>query len=278
VKYAILGAISFAMVGAGFCISAGLHHRDERGRVIKTEVGQRTEVRLDDGSVVALNTNSKITTQFTARERRVTLEWGEAQFTVSKDSRRPFVVEAPQADIIAVGTIFDVLATEADHTSVVVLEGKVQVLTRVPDARSMSKERSETFLRMNELATVTAEGKVIAGAGPPIERVSSWPGNLLVFTDEQLSTVVAEFNRYNRQPARIVDAELGKCTVTMMFGTNERHVFISYLKRFLGVRVEGNEEEGYWLYKNDASAGSPADCEPGAKPVPANSRFLRADD
>ena len=52
-----------------------------------------TRLTLEDGSIIKLNDETRIITQFTAFERRVILERGEAFFMVAKDPRRPFIVE-----------------------------------------------------------------------------------------------------------------------------------------------------------------------------------------
>ena len=50
--------------------------------------------RLDDGSTLELNAASAVRVQFTASERHVQLEAGEAHFAVAHDTARPFIVSA----------------------------------------------------------------------------------------------------------------------------------------------------------------------------------------
>ena len=282
-KAAIAATFLFVIVGAGLWIVAGTDYTAEN-RTVETEIGELRSVPLEDGSVVALNTSSTITTKFTNHERRIALERGEARFTVMKDPTRPFVVETAQADVVAVGTIFNVRLGEAERTSVAVLEGKVQVRAREPEAGATNvgsrnspekPSKRDLTLATNELASVTADGQIMPGKGPSIARVSGWPGNQLIFVDEPLPTVIAELNRYSREPIRIADPELHECIVTASILTNERDKLLGILQTTLSVRAVRNEGQGYSLYKDDSGADNYQVCEPQHKvTVPADSRFL----
>lgn len=92
--------------------------------------GPRT-VALSDGSLVQLNTGSEVREQFTAHERRVLLARGEAHFSVTKNSARPFIVRAGALDIRAVGTAFNI-NLQAATVDVVVTEGRVQLASGTP--------------------------------------------------------------------------------------------------------------------------------------------------
>src|SRR5687767_5173353 len=75
---------------------------------IQTAVGEQRNVKLADGSLVQVNTDSDIRFEFTRRERRVLLHRGEARFSVTKDVSRPFVVVTPRTAMRVLGTVFNV--------------------------------------------------------------------------------------------------------------------------------------------------------------------------
>ncbi|MBP5855900.1 FecR domain-containing protein [Marivibrio halodurans] len=91
-----------------------------------TDVGVQRSVRLPDGSMVHLNTDSAIDLTYNDRERAVTLLRGEAQFDVLPDSARPFRVAAEGGMAEAVGTRF-IVRLEDGSVRVTVSEGKVLV-------------------------------------------------------------------------------------------------------------------------------------------------------
>jgi transmembrane sensor len=92
-----------------------------------TQTGAFERVRLQDGSLIQLNTNSKVRVRFTATLRHVQLSRGEAHFTVAHDAHRPFDVRAADNTVRAIGTAFSVRLRTARQIEVVVTEGRVVV-------------------------------------------------------------------------------------------------------------------------------------------------------
>lgn len=88
-------------------------------------LGPATRV-LADGTVVELNDAAIIVADYTATERRVRLERGEAHFTVTKDAARPFTVTAAGVAVRAVGTAFNVRLADS-AVEVLVTEGQVRL-------------------------------------------------------------------------------------------------------------------------------------------------------
>ncbi len=96
---------------------------------VKTNPGMTTTVHLPDGSVVHLNSESKLSypSFFDKDKRRVTLQ-GEAFFEVQKDPEHGFVISTPhETKIEVLGTSFNVEAFEEDDfVSTTLIEGKVR--------------------------------------------------------------------------------------------------------------------------------------------------------
>ncbi|SDS37604.1 FecR domain-containing protein [Opitutus sp. GAS368] len=169
-------------------------------------------LRLPDGSRVELNSGSEVAEHFTATERRVRLVRGEAHFEVAKNPLRPFIVEANNISVRAVGTAFDV-RLGATAVDVLVTEGKVGVT-------SASRPLAVSGEAHRDAATPAALGPgVILVAGqrtavptaptpstppelvvenlsePQIARALSWQSSRLVFDAMPLAEVVERFNR-----------------------------------------------------------------------------------
>ena len=96
---------------------------------VKTKPGKTTTDHLPDGSVVHLNSESKLSypSFFDKDKRRVTLQ-GEAFFEVQKDPEHGFVISTPhETKIEVLGTSFNVEAFEEDDfVSTTLIEGKVR--------------------------------------------------------------------------------------------------------------------------------------------------------
>lgn len=72
------------------------------------ESPRRAESWLNDGSIVYLNTRSRVEEQFSRQARNVRLLEGEAMFSVEHDRARPFRMISDDTVIQAIGTQFNV--------------------------------------------------------------------------------------------------------------------------------------------------------------------------
>jgi transmembrane sensor len=113
-------AVAAAMIGAvGLRLTGATRYG--------TRLGEVRVVTLKDGSVITLNTSSSIRVDMGSARRLVALEAGEALFDVASDPARPFIVEAGDAAVRAVGTSFAVRRFGSAPVEVVVREGLVEV-------------------------------------------------------------------------------------------------------------------------------------------------------
>src|SRR3954470_6159342 len=123
-RFALAGGIA-ASVGAMF-VAFPPAWRALTIRNYETRIGETRIVPLDDGSVVTLNTDSKIEVEYTEERRGITLVKGEALFDVAKNKARPFIVDAGGATVRAVGTSFSVTFLPNRPIQVLVREGEVE--------------------------------------------------------------------------------------------------------------------------------------------------------
>ena len=133
----------------------------------------------------------------------------KALFMIAKNSERPFIVEAGEVTVRAVGTVFCV---ELGQTNVAVLvtEGRVR-LDQTPtnlETTAVSPGVLPELVAGQQAIVTTA---VIANGPQPgtvqvneitpaeIERALAWQRIRLEFLGLPLGDVVAELNRYNRR-------------------------------------------------------------------------------
>jgi transmembrane sensor len=205
-----------------------------RAPVHETPVGGQQVVLLDDGTRVSLNTDSRIAVLFADGERRVRLERGEALFEVAHDAARPFIVEAGDQRVRALGTVFLVRRDGEARTEVTLLEGRVDV--------SGAQERRIAILSPGQRVTVAAT----AGARldrPAIDTVVAWRRGEVVFEDTALADAVAELNRYSRTHLVLADLALAPLRISGVFSTgNPGEVAEAVaMLHHLDVRREGDE-------------------------------------
>jgi len=96
--------------------------------VFETPRGEKSLVKLPDGSEVWLNANSRLVyNSFSSNRRQVELK-GEAFFKVSKNEKAPFIVKTDECEIEVLGTTFNVMAyDEFGRNEITLLSGKVNV-------------------------------------------------------------------------------------------------------------------------------------------------------
>lgn len=230
-----------------------------------TEIGAARTIELPDGSTIQLNTDTAVDVLFTRTERRVRLARGEALFTIAKNRVRPFIVNAAGVDVRAVGTQFN-LRLHAEALEVIVCEGQVRVdqeaggatlLTTAAPAEAQGGASPPASLRLARasadilaagqrvLVPVVAAPRLVAVPSAPaplapveIERSLAWQNGRLVFESAPLSAIVAEFNRYNRRPLVIADAELGTRRFGGTFVATDPDTFAELLRTSYDVVVE----------------------------------------
>jgi len=228
---AVAAAVAVCAIGVGWLRGDWPPQND-----LKTAVGEQRSVTLADGSVVFLNTDSELRVRWTARERHIDLLRGEARFTVTKNPARPFIVATQEATVRAVGTVFNVRTAPAT-TQVAVLEGRVEVNADVNGAEPQSSPpRSTLILAATQRAAVTRKG-IEVDVGPPFERVTAWTERRLVFRDDTLSAVVAEFNRYRLRALVVDDPGLAAVRISGVFALDDPDSLLTYLNNFESVRV-----------------------------------------
>jgi transmembrane sensor len=209
---------------------------------------------LADGTVVDLNGAASIASDYTATERRVRLERGEAHFTVTRDTARPFIVTAAGISVRAVGTAFNVRLADT-AVEVLVTEGQVRLQPPpasaapansplAPPATAAAPERTLAARQRAVVATTpSAAAPEVATLTPSeIARVLSWQHRLLNFTATPLGDIVAAYNRRNATQLVLADPGLAALRVSATLRSDNVHGFVTLLETGFGVRAEHRGE------------------------------------
>lgn len=184
-------------------------------RTYQTAIGEQRTVVLEDDTHVTLNTDTRLAVEYRKGERRVQLEHGEALFLVAENPRRPFVVQTGDAQIVDLGTVFDV-RRDSRRVAVTLLEGKVWVGTR-PTASGLPA--LSTVLVPGERLTLGADGAHVLDR-PNLQEATAWQRGQIYFDDTTLADAVAELNRYGGPGIRIADPALGNLRVSGVFSVH----------------------------------------------------------
>lgn len=197
-----------------------------------TSIGEQRTAKLDDGSFIYLNTDSRIEVDFSQDARNVRLVRGEALFVVNRDSARPFTVIAGNTKVRVLGTQFNV-RRRAEGADVAVVEGAVQVASLDMPQKLVAGEQAKI---VNGRITPVPLKK-------PIEEAVAWRERRLVFHDARLIDIAAEFNRYNRTQVRIEGESARDVLLSGIFDADRPQALMLYAAKnpdFV-VEPEGND-------------------------------------
>lgn len=195
-----------------------------------TGTGEQRTATLDDGSRIALNTDSHLTVKFDRDERQVSLDRGEAMFDVAHDAGRPFVVRAGEERIKALGTSF-VVRRDGDRVRVTLLTGKVEV-TRLGE-----RPRLLAVLAPGERLSASPQAVPVLDR-PVLDAVTAWRRGELLFRNTPLSEAVAEVNRYGKERVVVNDARLAGLPISGVFATDDPAEFAAAVAQLHDLRVQ----------------------------------------
>jgi transmembrane sensor len=198
-----------------------------------TAIGERRTIELADGSSVTLNTGSAIQVAFTTQKRFIGLLRGQALFTVAKDHNRPFVVQAGDREVTALGTVFQV-RLDPNLTQVTLVEGKVVVDQIVNEAGKGRAGVAPTVLYPGHELSVGLGIKQLLKR-VDVDRQLLWREGFVEFDDVPLSTAVEEMNRYSSHLIIFRDPQIAKLRVSGIFRTGSPERFASIVAEVLPV-------------------------------------------
>ena len=201
------------------------------GEIYSTAVGESQLVSLPDGSIITLNTDSRVEVRYAPAERDISLLRGEANFKVAKDPARPFNVRVGTRILQAVGTAFNVRLRAESDFEVTVTEGKVKVLVEDTPARTGTAVKGnpapqhtkvESMITAQEIATVNASSDEVRHLQPnEIDERLAWQRGMLIFSGEPLGQVLDEVSRYTSTQFVLADDSLSSVRVGGYFPVGE---------------------------------------------------------
>lgn len=197
-----------------------------------TNVGGHETVKFADGTRIELNTDTAIRVSYSANERKIWLDKGEAYFQVVHDATRPLTVYAGDRRVTDIGTKF-VVRQDTAQLAVAVVEGRVGFdAVAQHDARPL-------LLSKNDEAVLTSTGiSVKQKSDRQLTNELSWRRGVIVFDGTPLEEAARQINRYNAQKIVIADERLGLVPVTGTLSVNDPQQFIRMTQYLLGLHGE----------------------------------------
>jgi transmembrane sensor len=224
-KYAVFAAAAAVILVAGVLVTR--RTTPERpvvvARTYTTQVGERREILLGDGTQVTLGP----ATRLVVRGREAELS-GEALFSVVHDRMRPFTVRAGDAVIRDIGTEFTVHSDPGEPVRVVVSEGSVQ----------LSHGRDSVTLVRGDVGVLETSGRVAASPGAATDDDLAWTLGRLVFRNASVPELAADLRRWYGVELRVTDTALLRRHFTGSFARESASRVVDVIALALGARVD----------------------------------------
>lgn len=232
---------------AGFMILGALViQKEPTPLTYATLLGERTDIGLDDGSVVTLNTNSIVDVTMSSKRRFVTLRQGEALFEIARDERRPFLIDAGDVQISVLGTKFNVDKTHG-QLEISVLHGIVEV-ERSNEKSSMTPDA--VMLMAGEQVSIGKKGEFSEITSFIAERITGWRHGRVYYEKTTLQNVLQDLNRYYENKISVSDASINAIPVTGSFNIDDQSVVVEALSAALSLTVTTDRDGNITLAPN----------------------------
>lgn len=248
-KYAAIFILVFLVGTAGYYFGIKNQLTNVYSEIIAAEKQVLNEYILPDGSVVALNSNSKLQfpKKFKNDVREVTIA-GEAFFDVVPDPEKPFIIHAGNAQVKVLGTSFNISAYPENETVEVVVEtGLVQVICT---EKLNAFENREILLNPGEKGILQNKvGKLEKSINSDINYLA-WKTHNLVFENTPLSEVVRHLNKTYHADIRLHNESLNNLVLTAQFEKKPVDFILNVIQLTFGLQLE-QKNDSYILAENE---------------------------
>ena len=203
---------------------------------INVPCGEQVRVILQDGTIVQLNSDSRLKypRQFGLFNRTVEL-WGEGYFNVAKDENRPFRVDLQGVEVRVTGTKFNVKAYSAEPNIWVTLdEGGILFKDRNAKEYRLVPGESAEYNRRS--------GECLISRPDNMEQISAWRSNSLNFYLTPLSEIIKVMERHYDVHFIVKDSAVLKNRFTLSTGKVNASDVLDDLEAVSNIRFTQVEE------------------------------------
>lgn len=243
-RWPLLGLLAVLLAAAAFAA-----HWWWTVDVYTTKVGEQQQVLLEDGTRIALNTDTQVRVEIDTVQRSVRVEGGEALFEVAKDPSRPFIVRVGDSEVRAIGTVFAVRlpgrssGRRDEPAAVTLIEGRISVGPVSGDAGQGRASAMPVTMRAGDrMVLAKMLGQASAPAiehldRPQLDQLVAWKRGEVVFDNVSLPEAVAEMNRYTRMPMVLI-GDASALRVSGLYQTSDSPGFARAVAALHGLQIQ----------------------------------------
>lgn len=179
---------------------------------VYSPLGQRTELTLADGTLVWLNSGSRLEVSegFDSDDREVRLD-GEAYFSVRKNTDKPFVVHTKSYSVKVMGTEFNVSSyAGVPDWSVALVKGQVEVYG----------DNNVNVVLTPNMKVEEIDGRLVTSEFSDYDALL-WRKGILAFEDASFSDIFARLETYYQVSFLVEDSKILDRHSTCKFVTSD---------------------------------------------------------
>lgn len=204
-----------------------------RAETYATGHGDIRRFTLEDGSLVTLDTDSRVEVAIDRSKRHALLRQGRARFVVAADPR-PFTIQAGNGEVVAAEGAIDVG-----------VDGNGRVELRLRSGSANVKARSTPKDMQSESVPLAIDRPVLYAGGDFAPRVvaaptadtSDWPNGWVEYRTIPLGELIREANRYAKTPIILDDPKLASLAASGRFQLTETDRFASRIAELFQLRI-----------------------------------------
>jgi ferric-dicitrate binding protein FerR (iron transport regulator) len=201
---------------------------------LRIPVGGEYHVKLSDGTIVWLNSDSELRypVNFVGDKREVYLK-GEGFFDVKHDATSPFIVHTDHSDVTVYGTRFNVMSYSDDAVEQVTLvDGKVGVTISQQQTILSPGQQSELNLNSNKLALKDVDTSYYTG----------WVDGVMKFKNMPLKDLSKRISRWYDVDFYFANSSVAEFGFSGKFDRDcDFNLLMELLERTTNVKIEVND-------------------------------------
>lgn len=193
-----------------------------------TNVGERKQVVLADGSKVVLNTNSAVMVNYSSTQRTIRLHQGEMLITTGHENGfdKPMLIETTHGSVEPMGTRFNVRKFDT-FTRVSLYEGKLKITPKYNDVSFYMYAQEEVDLHTLNVVPSAAELKLS----------DAWLNGYIEVNNIPLKILIDELARY--QPGLLVcHPDIQNITISGAYSIDDIGTSLNSLSQSFPIKIQ----------------------------------------
>ena len=225
-------AAALALLVVSVILAYNILNLSDNNVTIATAAGEIREIRLPDGTLVALNENSSITypRKFN-NQRNVSFE-GEGYFEVVKDELKPFSITTSQTITTVLGTSFNLKDHQNKNPQIKLFTGRVSFESKPGKEKVVLSPGQQAVLAMDGIRVGDIDGS----------NELAWKDKKLEFNQASLEVIAEDLGDYFNIEVLLSDPTLRQCEFTGTFENPDLAEILQALEFTNGIKATINKD------------------------------------